>query len=623
MRQEIGAYNSRIIFMTETIKELESITIRFAGDSGDGIQVAGSQFTNTSAIFGNDISTFPNFPAEIRAPAGSLAGVSGFQINFSSRDIHTPGDRPQVLIAMNPAALKSNIGDLEVGGIVIVNTDNFKAQNLKKAEYENNPLEDGSLQKYQVFEVPITTLNREALKDIEGLTTKNIDRCQNFFALGLTFWIYDRPIEHTSTWIENKFANKPEVIAANKKALQMGYYFGENTEAFQIRYRVKPSEQKPGIYRKITGNEALAMGLVTAAQVANKPLFYGSYPITPASDILHYLAAMRHFDVRTFQAEDEIAAIGSAIGAAFGGAFAVTGTSGPGVCLKGEAMGLALALEIPLIIVDVQRGGPSTGLPTKTEQSDLLMAMYGRNGESPLPIIAPCTPSDCFDTAIEAFRWAVYSNGPVIILSDGYLANSSEPWKIPDPESIPKIEVVHPEPQENFLPYERDPVTFARPWAIPGTAKLEHRLGGLAKQPGTGNVSYDPNDHQQMVNDRAEKVQRLQQIIPDIKVHGPASGKLLVIGWGGTYGAIHSAVTQAQEQGKDVSSIHLRHLNPFPKNLGDVIANFEQILVPELNMGQLLILLRLHFRANFISYPKVQGQPFKIEEIFDRIVETI
>lgn len=609
--------------MSETIKELESITIRFAGDSGDGIQVAGTQFTNTSAIFGNDISTFPSFPAEIRAPAGSVAGVSGFQINFSSNDIHTPGDSPQVLIAMNAAALKSNLRDLVVGGSIILNTDNFKPQNLKKAGYESNPLEDGSLQKYDVHEVPITTLNRKALEEIEGLTKKNIDRCQNFFALGLTFWIYDRPLKHTINWIEKKFHNKPDVIMANKKALEMGYYFGENTEAFQIRYRVAPTEQKAGLYRKITGNEALALGLVTAAQLAEKPLFYGSYPITPATDILHYLAAMKNFDVRTFQAEDEIAAMGSVIGAAFGGAFAVTGTSGPGICLKAEAIGLALVLELPMVIVNVQRGGPSTGLPTKTEQSDLLQVMFGRNGESPIPVIAPGTPSECFDCAIEAFRLAVRSNGPVILLTDGYLANSSEPWKIPDPTTISKIEVSHPEPMENFKPYERDPVTLARPWAIPGTPKLEHRMGGLSKAPITGNVSYDPEHHQQMVNDRAEKVQRLTQIIPPVEINGPKNGKLLVLGWGGTQGAIRTAVQDAQKAGKSVSSIHLRYIFPFPSDLEEILQGFEQILVPELNMGQLVLLLRAKYSANFVSHPKTQGQPFKIEEIFNRIVELV
>jgi 2-oxoglutarate ferredoxin oxidoreductase subunit alpha len=605
-------------------EDVESIIIRFAGDSGDGMQLTGTQFTNTAAVFGNDISTLPDFPAEIRAPAGTLAGVSGFQVNFSSQDILTPGDAPQVLVAMNPAALKANLADLVPGGKIIINTDSFTSGNLKKADYETNPLEDDSLSSYQVFKLPITTLNRNALAEIEGLTSKDMDRSKNFFALGLTFWIYDRPLETSLEYIEQKFAKLPQIALANKTSLQAGYNVGHNTEAFQVRYRIKPAKLAPGTYRKITGNEALALGLVTAAQKANKPLFYGSYPITPASDILHNLAGLKNFNVRTFQAEDEIAAIGAVIGAAFGGAFAVTGTSGPGIALKSEAINLALVLELPMIIIDVQRGGPSTGLPTKTEQSDLLQVMYGRNGESPLPIIAPMSPGDCFNTAIEAFRLAVRATTPVIILSDGYLGNSSEPWAIPDPDDIEPLVVRHPVAPSNgageFQPYKRDPESFGRPWAIPGTPGLEHRLGGLGKQPVTGNVSYLPNEHEQMVKDRAEKVARLANVIPEQSILGPKEGDLLILSWGSTYGAVRSATMRLRAKGKAVSHAHIRHLNPLPRNLGDIIKGFGRILVPELNMGQLVILLRGRYGGdNFISYPKVQGRPFTIYEIQAKI----
>jgi 2-oxoglutarate ferredoxin oxidoreductase subunit alpha len=589
-------------------KVVESVIIRFAGDSGDGMQLTGTQFTNTAAVFGNDISTLPDFPAEIRAPAGTIAGVSGFQVNFSSEDILTPGDAPEILVAMNPAALKANLGDLVTGGTVIINTDAFTKGNLKKADYESDPLEDNSLDGYKVHKLPITSLNREALAEVEGLTTRDMDRSKNFFALGLTFWIYDRPLDTTIDFINQKFAKQPNIAEANKKSLQAGYNVGHNTEAFQTRYQIEPAQLSPGIYRKITGNEALALGLVTAAQKAGKPLFYGSYPITPASDILHNLAALKNFDVRTFQAEDEIAAMGSVIGAAFGGAFAVTGTSGPGIALKSEAINLALVLELPMIIINVQRGGPSTGLPTKTEQSDLLQVMYGRNGESPIPIIAPSSPGDCFYTAIEAFRFAVRTSSPVFILSDGYLANSSEPWPIPDPDRIEPIVVKHPVAPSNgsgeFLPYQRDPETFARPWAIPGTPGLEHRLGGLGKQPDTGNVSYLPHEHEQMVRDRAEKVARLANIIPELEVFGPPEGDLLVVSWGSTFGSVRSAVRRLQKKGKAVSHIHLRHLNPFPRNLEDILGGFGRVLVPEMNMGQLVILLRGRYGGNnFISYP--------------------
>ena len=604
-------------------EDVESVIVRFAGDSGDGMQLTGTQFTNASAILGNDVSTMPDFPAEIRAPAGTLAGVSGFQVNFSREDILTPGDAPQVLVAMNPAALKTNLRDLEPGGKIIINTDAFTPNNLKKANYDSDPLEDGSLKGYEVLKLPLNTLNRNALAGIEGLSAKEMDRCRNFFALGLTFWLFDRPLETTMKWIDQKFGKMPAIAQANKAALQAGYNVGHNTEAFQTRYHIRRAHLSPGIYRKITGNEALTLGLVTAAVKANKPLFYGSYPITPASDILHNLAALKNFDVRTFQAEDEIAAMGSAIGAAFGGAFAVTGTSGPGIALKAEAINLAMMLELPLVIINVQRGGPSTGLPTKTEQADLLQVMFGRNGESPVPILAPSTPGDCFNTAIEAFRLAVRAMTPVFILSDGFLANSAEPWKVPDPEAIEPIIVHHPaasNTSNGFLPYHRDPETLGRPWAIPGTPGLEHRIGGLAKQPETGNVSYDPEENEQMVRQRVEKVARLANFIPEQPVFGPPTGDLLVVSWGGTYGAVRSAVMTVQRRGKAVSHAHLRYLNPFPRNLGDILGRFERVLVPELNLGQLIFLLRGRYGTHtFIPYAKVRGQPFKIREIVDAI----
>lgn len=605
-------------------KDVDSVVIRFAGDSGDGMQLTGTQFSSTSAVLGNDISTFPDYPSEIRAPAGTLAGVSGFQVNFASKDILTPGDAPQVLVAMNPAALKAALPDLVSGGTIIVNTDAFTASNLKKAGYTSNPLEDGTLDGYTVHHVPLTSMNREALRDIEGLSNKEIDRCQNFFALGLTFWIYDRRLDTSIKWIEQKFAKKPQIVAANKTALHAGYHFGENTEAFQVRYRIKRAHLEAGTYRRITGNEATALGLLTAAQKAGKTLFYGTYPITPASDILHFLSTYKHFDVRTFQAEDEIAGIGSTIGAAFGGALAVTGTSGPGLALKAEAANLALMLELPIVIVNVQRGGPSTGMPTKTEQSDLLQAMYGRNGESPIPIIAAQSSSDCYDAAIEACRIALRIMSPVIMLSDGYLGNGAEPWRIPNVDSIPPIEVKHPtEPNsENgkFLPYKRDPETMARPWAIPGTPGLEHRLGGLGKQPETGNVSYDPNDNQQMINERAEKVARLADWLPEQEVYGQEKGDLLVISWGSTFGATRSAIQATIGDGKNVSHVHIRYINPFPRNLGEIIGNFKRILVPEMNMGQLVVLLRAHYGMHeFIQMNKVTGRPFTIKEIREKI----
>ena len=607
----------------ELIEEIDSVAIRFAGDSGDGMQLTGTQFTNTSAVLWNDVSTLPDYPAEIRAPAGTLAGVSGFQVNISSYDIYTPGDAPQVLVAMNPAALKANLDDLEPGGTIIVNTDNFTPGNLKKAGYESNPLEDGSLAGYHVIPVPISTLNRHALQDLEGLTNKEKDRCQNFFALGLTFWMYDRSLDTTLQWIRQRFARRPEIVEANTRALKAGYHYGETAEEFRHRYRVPSFEVPPGEYRKVTGNEALALGLVTAATRAGKTLFYGSYPITPASSLLEELAAMKNFDVRTFQAEDEIAAIGAAIGAAFGGAFAVTGTSGPGICLKSEAMNLAVALELPLVICDIQRGGPSTGLPTKTEQTDLLQVLFGRNGESPIIVVAPCSPSDCFAMAIEAFRLAVRAMHPVVLLSDGYLANSAEPWRIPEPESIPPIEVRHRTDPEGFLPYVRDEDTLARPWAIPGTPGLEHRIGGLGKQDVTGNVSYDPHDHEHIVKIRVEKVNRLANFIPEQDVFGPEEGDLLVVGWGSTFGAIRSAVIASQRLGLSVAHAHLRYLNPFPRNLGDILRRYRTILCPEMNLGQLAMLLRARYLAPVVSLSKVQGRPFKIAEIQRKIQELL
>lgn len=614
------------------IEERDAVVIRFAGDSGDGMQLTGTQFTNTSAVFGNDVSTMPDFPAEIRAPAGTLAGVSGFQVNFSNSDILTPGDAAQILVAMNPAALKASLIDVEPHGTIIANTDAFSQNNLRKAGYDHDPLHDGSLREYHVVEVPMTTLNREALKDIEGLSTKEKDRSQNFFALGLAFWMFDRPLDVTIDWVKKKFAKTPALMEANIRSLQTGYNFGDTSRIFQQRYRIRPATLPAGTYRKVTGNSALAMGLVTAAYKMNKPLFYGTYPITPASDILHSLAPLRNFDVRTFQAEDEIAAMGSVIGAAFGGALAVTGTSGPGIALKSEGMNLAVALELPMVIVNVQRGGPSTGLPTKTEQSDLLQAMFGRNGESPIAILAPRSPSDCFDIAVEACRLAVRAMTPVMILSDGFLANSSEPWKIPVADKIPPIEVTHPQgpnsngvdnDDEHFLPYLRDPNTLARPWALPGTPGLEHRIGGLSKAPVTGNVSYNPLHHEQMVHERAEKIARLADVIPEQEVFGPAEGELLLISWGGTYGAVRSGVSIARQRGYSVAHAHLRYLNPFPRNLRDILSRYRQIIVPELNGGQLAFLLRGRYALNIQSFTKMHARPFTISEITGKIEQAL
>jgi 2-oxoglutarate ferredoxin oxidoreductase subunit alpha len=610
-------------------QELESVTIRFAGDSGDGMQLAGTQFTNASAILGNDISTLPDFPAEIRAPAGTLAGVSGFQVHFSSRDIHTPGDKLNALVAMNPAALRTNLKDLEDGGILIVNTDAFAGSDLTKAGYKENPLEDGSLKKYRIFRVPVTKLNREAVKDLK-LSPREADRCKNFFALGLVYWLYERPLEPTLRWINDKFKKNPAVQEANTRTLKAGYNYGETCEALPVHYRVPKAVIKPGRYRKITGNEALAIGLVTACELANLPLLYSSYPITPASDILHNLSELKRFGVRTVQAEDEIAAMGVAIGASFGGALGATATSGPGICLKSEAIGLAVMTELPVVIIDVQRGGPSTGLPTKTEQADLLQAMFGRNGECPLAVIAPCSPADCFAMAFEAIRIAVEFMTPVLLLSDGYLANGAEPWLIPPIASLPKIKVKHPDhPNGNgdgkpsvFLPYQRDD-RLVRPWAVPGTHGLEHRIGGLEKEDITGNVSYDPANHEHMIKTRAQKVANIADSIPELEVNGPKEGDLLVIGWGGTYGSILSAVERAQRKGYKVASAHLRYMNPMPSNTEAVLRRYKKILVPELNMGQLLLLLRGYFNIDAIGLNKVQGRPFLVSELEEKITALL
>ena len=604
------------------IEELETVTIRFAGDSGDGMQLTGTQFSDTSAMVGNDISTLPDFPAEIRAPAGSLPGVSGFQLNFSSHDIRTPGDAPDVLVAMNPAALKVNLMDLEDGGILIVNTDAFSENNLKKAGYAVSPLEDGSLQHYRVFKLPITTLNRAALREEVKLPSKEIDRCKNFWALGLMYWLYDRPLDPTNKWIESKFKKNAEVMKANATALRAGFAYAEAAEIFTTHYRVKRAVITRGRYRKITGNEATALGFVAASQLAGRPLFYASYPITPASDILHELAARKNFGVKTFQAEDEIAAVCAAIGASFAGQLGLTGTSGPGLALKSEAIGLAVMTELPLVVINVQRGGPSTGLPTKTEQADLLQAMFGRNGECPVAVIAPATPADCFDMAIEAFRIATKHMLPVIYLSDGYLANGAEPWRLPTVDQLPRFEVKFRTEPNGFQAYDRNPDTLARPWAIPGTAGLEHRIGGIEKQDITGNVSYDPENHMHMVQTRAEKVARIADDIPELEIFGASEGRLLVVGWGSTHGSITSAVEEMQNQGKAVSSVHLRHLNPFPRNLGDILGRFDRVLVPELNMGQLTMLLRARFLVPAISFPKVKGKPFKISELTAKMDEV-
>jgi 2-oxoglutarate ferredoxin oxidoreductase subunit alpha len=602
---------------------LDRVVIRFAGDSGDGMQLAGDRFTDVSAAFGNDLATMPNFPAEIRAPAGTIAGVSSFQVHISDHDILTPGDMPTVLVAMNPAALRANITELEPGGTILVNSDAFEQRNLEKAGYQASPLEDGSLTAFRVIQVPMTSITLEATKPL-GVKPRDAERSKNFFALGLLSWMYTRPVDPTVEWIEEKFATRETVKAANLAAFKAGYHFGETAELFEHAYEVAPARLEPGRYRNVTGNVALAAGLIAASQQSQLPIVYASYPITPASDILHELSRHKNFGVRTLQAEDEIAAVGVAVGAAFAGQLGVTATSGPGVDLKSEGLGLAISLELPLVVVDVQRGGPSTGLPTKTEQSDLLLAMYGRHGEAPLPIVAARSPSHCFDAAFEAVRIAVNYRTPVILLSDGYLANGAEPWLLPDVHALPDISVpfaTETNHDGEFWPYLRDPKTLARPWAIPGTPGLMHRIGGLEKEDGTGNVNYDPLNHQRMVELRAQKVAGIAHELPPVVVDDPDDAPTLVLGWGSTWGAIQQAVREARDAGTPVAHAHLVHLNPFPPNLGEVLARYERILVPEMNLGQLSKLVRAEFLVDAKTLPKVQGLPFRAAEIEAAIQE--
>ena len=596
------------------VQELDRVTIRFAGDSGDGMQLTGTQFSRTAAVFGNDISTLPDYPAEIRAPAGSIPGVSGFQISFSSSEIHTPGDAPDVLVAMNPAALRANVRDLAPGGAIIVNSDAFTPPNLAKAGYTTSPLADDSLRSYTVFDIPVSTLNARALEGLD-MTSRQMDLTKNFFALGIMFWLYGRTMETTQAWIEEKFGGRAIIAEANRLALNAGYAFGETTEIFHTTYRVAPAHLAPGTYRNITGNEATALGMLTASKLSDSQLVYASYPITPASEILHHLSAWKNFGLKTFQAEDEIAAIGAALGASYGGALGLTGTSGPGMALKAEMLGLAVMVELPLVVIDVQRAGPSTGMPTKTEQSDLLQALFGRNGDSPIPVVAPATPAECFDYAIEAWRIALRHMTPVVYLSDAFLATGSEPWRIPELEGLPDLRVPNRTERAGFYPYERDPETLARPWAVPGTPGLEHRIGGLEKLDVLGTISYDPDNHHQMQLLRAEKVARIARDIPPLEVFGPPQGELLILGWGSTYGAIRSAVERLQEQGRKVAHAHLRHLNPFPTNTGDVVRAYNRVLIPELNMGQLRMLIRSMFLVDAEGFNLVRGKPFQISEI--------
>ena len=615
--------------MTKQVVQVDRVVIRFAGDSGDGMQLTGDRFTSEAAWMGNDLLTLPNFPAEIRAPAGTLPGVSSFQLAFADHDITTPGDQPNVLVAMNPAALKANIGDLPRGSDLIVNTDEFSKRNLEKVGYLASPLEDDSLDAYRVHPIALTSMTVEALKDFD-ITKRDAERAKNMFALGLLLWLYHRPTEGTIEFLRKKFASKPEIMNANIAAFEAGWSFGETTEEFSVQYEVKPAAMEAGTYRNITGNLALSYGLIAASEKSGLKLFLGSYPITPASDILHELSRHKRFGVMTFQAEDEIAGIGAALGASYSGSLGVTTTSGPGIALKSETIGLAVSLELPLIIVDVQRGGPSTGLPTKTEQSDLLQAMFGRNGESPVPIVAPQSPSDCFDAAIEAARIAITYRTPVFLLSDGYLANGSEPWRLPDVDDLPSIDPdfataknhTNDDGGEEFWPYERNPETLARPWAIPGTAGLEHRIGGLEKADGSGNISYDPDNHDHMVRLRQAKVDAVAQTIPDLEVDDPSGeAKILVLGWGSTYGPIGAACQISRRAGIKVAQAHLRHLNPFPRNLGEVLKRYDKVVVPEMNLGQLNMLLRAKFLVDTYGYNQVRGLPFKSSELLDVITE--
>ena len=632
--------------MTKQVQQRDRVIIRFAGDSGDGMQLAGDRFTQETASFGNDLSTLPNFPAEIRAPAGTLPGVSSFQLHFADHDILTPGDAPDVLVAMNPAALKANFDDVPRGADIIANTDEFTKRNLAKVGYAANPLEDGSLSAYQLHALPITSMTVKALAGCE-VSRKDAERAKNMFALGLLSWLYSRPAEGTMKFLKSKFAAKPEILKANIAAFQAGWNFGETTEAFSVQYEVKPATLAPGLYRNITGNGALSLGLVAASRRSGLPLFLGSYPITPASDILHELSKLKRFGVRTFQAEDEISGVGAALGASFGGSLGVTTTSGPGMCLKAETIGLAVSVELPLIICDIQRAGPSTGMPTKTEQADLLMALYGRNGESPVPVLAPATPADCFETAIEAVRIAVKYRTPVIILSDGYLANGSEPWLIPSVDSLARLRdefsfaVPHEVPGERpneapgqergdnqaapeFLPFQRDPQTLARPWAIPGTPGLEHRIGGIEKADGAGTISYDPDNHDKMVRLRQAKIDGIAADIPPLEVDDPdGDARVLVLGWGSTYGSIGAAARRVRLAGGSVAQAHLRHLSPFPANLGDVLLGYDKVLVPEINLGQLALLLRGRYLTDVISYNRVRGLPFRAAELAGVIQDVI
>ncbi len=606
------------------VEHVSGITVRLVGDSGDGMQLLGQQLTNTSALLGNDVATFPDFPAEIRAPRGTRAGGSGFQVQFASHEVHTPGDTLDALVAMNPAALVTNLADLNKGGLLIVNDDSFEEKDLKLAKLNTSPLEDPSMENYRLIKVSMTRLTKEAVSEF-GLSTKEADRCKNFFAMGLVYWLYGRNMDATLRFIHGKFsAGKSTIAAANEKALRAGWAYGETIEALGHSYSVQPAKLTAGTYRNIMGNQALAWGLLAAAQRSGKELFYGSYPITPASDILHELARYKNFGVCTFQAEDEIAAVCAAIGASYGGQMGVTTSSGPGIALKAEAMGLALMLELPLLVIDVQRGGPSTGLPTKTEQADLLQVMFGRNGESPLPVLAARSPGDCFEIVQEAWMLATQLMLPVIVLSDGYIANGAEPWKIPDVSKLAPIPVSHPQENNNpdgpFKPYLRNEL-LARPWAIPGTPELMHRVGGIEKEDGTGNISYDPENHQKMVHIRAQKVANAAKLLPPQSVEGPASGDLLVLSWGGTYGACLTAVQQAQSAGLSVAHAHLRYINPFPSNLGEILARYKKVLIPELNMGQLRMLVRSRYLVDAIGFNKIKGKPFTVTELVEKISE--
>ena len=611
-----------VLASPKPVETLEAVTIRFCGDSGDGMQLTGAEFTKASALAGNDLRTFPDFPAEIRAPAGTIAGVSGFQIQFASHPVYTPGDRPDVLVAMNPAALKANLADLKPGGLLIANTGGFTDANLRKAGYETNPLEDDSLSAYEVIKVDITKLTEAALHG-SGLSTREISRSKNMFALGLMLWLYGRPLEKSIADLRAKFVGRPEIAEANERVLRAGHAYGETAELFTTTYEVPPAQLEPGTYRNISGNQALALGLVAATQLSGLKGFLGSYPITPASDILHEVSRYKNYGITTFQAEDEIAAVSAAIGAAFGGNLGITTSSGPGIALKQEAINLAVMVELPLLVIDVQRGGPSTGLPTKTEQADLFQVLYGRNGESPVPIIAAQSPSDCFRTVLEAARIAIRYMTPVIVLSDGYIANGQEPWKIPSASELERFEVRFRTDPDGFMPYARDPETLARAWVRPGTPGLEHRVGGLEKHELTGAVSYDPHNHETMVRTRAEKIARIANEYAPLRVDGPESGKLLVVGWGSTYGAIAAATRELGRRGASVAHLHLRHLNPLPRDLGEILARYERVVVPELNLGQLRSILRDKFLVDAKGINKVQGKPFQVSELVARLEEHL